>query len=193
MLVGMPFLRVFDRMGYGGLVLSTSGQVLALNDSARRIFQTMFRLERSEVEVDVLNGLGRGIVKRLLGQGRARFQLDSENWILVERPEQRPLIMNAVPLPVDGVDGPHSVLLLIDLDATPILNRGALEQVFGLTPTEAKLATLMAQGATLAEAAAHQGVRVATVRAQLRAIFTKTHTHRQAELVMLVSRLSSLP
>jgi DNA-binding CsgD family transcriptional regulator len=189
----MPFLRVFDRMGYGGLVLSTNGQVLALNDSARRIFQTMFRLSRSEVEVDVLNGLGRGIVKRLLGQGRARFQLDSENWILVERPEQRPLIMNAVPLPVDGVDGPHSVLLLIDLDATPILNRGALEQVFGLTPTEAKLATLMAQGATLAEAAAHQGVRVATVRAQLRAIFTKTHTHRQAELVMLVSRLSSLP
>ncbi|POR43636.1 MAG: helix-turn-helix transcriptional regulator [Alphaproteobacteria bacterium] len=193
MLVGMPFLRVFDRMGYGGLVLSTHGHVLALNDSARRIFQAMFCLSRSEVEVDVLDGLGRGIVKRLLNQGRARFQLDSENWILVERPDQRPLIMNAVPLPIDEVDGSHSVLLLIDLDATPILNHGALEQVFGLTRTEAKLATLMAQGATLAEAAALQGVRVATVRAQLRAIFAKTHTHRQAELVMLVSRLSSLP
>ncbi|KQQ41209.1 hypothetical protein ASF58_07455 [Methylobacterium sp. Leaf125] len=153
----------------------------------------MFCLSRSEVEVDVLDGLGRGIVKRLLNQGRARFQLDSENWILVERPDQRPLIMNAVPLPIDEVDGSHSVLLLIDLDATPILNHGALEQVFGLTRTEAKLATLMAQGATLAEAAALQGVRVATVRAQLRAIFAKTHTHRQAELVMLVSRLSSLP
>lgn len=192
MLVGMPFLRVFDRMGYGGLVLSTSGHVLAMNDSARRIFQTMFCLSRSEVEVDVLNGLGRGIVKRLLGQGQARFQLDSEHWILVERTEQRPLIMNSVPFPGDGEDGPHSVLLLIDLDATPALNCGALEQVFGLTPTEAKLATLMAKGATLMEAAALQGVRVATVRAQLRAIFTKTHTHRQAELVMLVSRLSTL-
>ena len=110
----------------------------------------------------------------------------------VERTEQRPLIMNAVPFPGDGEDGPHSVLLLIDLDATPALNCGALKQVFGLTPTEAKLATLMAKGATLTEAAALQGVRVATVRAQLRAIFTKTHTHRQAELVMLVSRLSTL-
>ncbi|KQO71507.1 MULTISPECIES: helix-turn-helix transcriptional regulator [unclassified Methylobacterium] len=193
MLVGMPFLRVFDRMGYGGLVLSTNGHVLAINDSARHIFQSLFCLSRSEVEVEVLNGLGRGIVKRLLGQGRARFQLDSENWILVERPDQRPLIMSSVPLPVDGADGPHSVLLLIDLDATPLLNRAALEQVFGLTRTEAKLATLMAQGATLAEAAGLQGVRVATVRTQLRSIFTKTHTHRQAELVMLVSRLSSLP
>ncbi|MGU3359535.1 helix-turn-helix transcriptional regulator [Methylobacterium sp. M6A4_1b] len=193
MLVGIPFLQVFDRMGYGGLVISTSGDVLAMNDHARRIFQNLFCLSRSEVEVDVLNGLGRGIVKRLLGQGQPRVQLDNESWILVERADQRPLIMNAVPVPLTGDGGPRSVLLLIDLDATPALNCGALKQIFGLTPSEAKLATLMAKGASLAEAATLQGVRVATVRAQLRSIFTKTHTHRQAELVMLVSRLSSLP
>ncbi|WP_243214446.1 MULTISPECIES: helix-turn-helix transcriptional regulator [Methylobacterium] len=186
-------MQVFDRMGYGGLVISTGGDVLAMNDHARRIFQNLFCLSRSEVEVDVLNGLGRGIVKRLLGQGQPRVQLDGESWILVERADQRPLIMNAVPVPPTGDDGPRSILLLIDLDATPALNCGALKQIFGLTPSEAKLAILMAQGATLAEAAALQGLRVATVRAQLRSIFTKTQTHRQAELVMLVSRLSSLP
>ena len=30
MLVGMPLLRVFDRMGCGGIILSTTGHVLAI-------------------------------------------------------------------------------------------------------------------------------------------------------------------
>jgi DNA-binding CsgD family transcriptional regulator len=48
-------------------------------------------------------------------------------------------------------------------------------------------------GAALAEAAEKLGVSVATVRTQLRSIFDKTHTHRQAELVILIARLSALP
>jgi DNA-binding CsgD family transcriptional regulator len=191
MLVGMPLLRIFDRMGCGGMVLSTSGRVLALNEGARRILGQMFHLTKAEL--DELNGSGRDVAKRLLSRGRTRIQLDNENWILIEREGQRPIIINAVPVPVLSDEGPHTVLVLIDLDDSPLPKQTTLERVFGLTPAEARLATLLARGATTSEAAEALGISVATVRTQLGSIFGKTHTHRQAELVILLARLSALP
>lgn len=58
--------------------------------------------------------------------------------------------------------------------------------------SRARLAVVLARGATVTEAAAAHKVSVATVRTQLAAIFSKTQTSRQAELVMLVLRLSAL-
>ena len=191
MLVGMPLLRVFDRMGCGGIILSTTGHVLATNASARLILQQMFGLD--EATVAALNGSGREIIKQLLCEGRTRIRLDSENWILIERSGQRPLIMNCVPVPVLTEDGPHSVLLLIDLDVTPLPTTSCLEKMFGLTPAEARLTLLLVGGKTLNEVAEKLHLSVATVRTQLKAVFEKTHTHRQAELVVLVSRLAALP
>ena len=197
MLVGMPLLRVFNRMGCGGIILSTRGRVLAINTAAQQILQEMFCLDGQALQVlhapEEQGNSGREIIKKLLSRGRTRIKLDSENWILIEREGQRPLIMNAVPVPTLGEDAPHTVLLLIDLDATPLPQAGVLEQVFRLTPAEARLALLLADGATTTEAAATLGVSVATTRTQLAAIFAKTHTRRQAELVMLLSRLSALP
>jgi DNA-binding CsgD family transcriptional regulator len=65
--------------------------------------------------------------------------------------------------------------------------------VFHLTPAEAKLAIAISRGKTLDEVAQDGGTSVATVRKQLGTVFAKTNTHRQAELVTLVARLSILP
>lgn len=190
MLVGMPLLRVFDRMGCGGIILSTTGHVLATNTSAQLILQQMFNLDDAAA---ALNGSGREIIKQLLGRGRTRISFESENWILIERVGQRPLIMNFVPVPVLDEGGPHSVLLLIDLDATPLPTTSCLEQIFRLTPAEARLTLLLVSGKAPNEVAQMLHLSVATVRTQLKAVFEKTHTHRQAELVVLVSRLAALP
>lgn len=64
-----------------------------------------------------------------------------------------------------------------------------LKAIFGLTAAEARLAARLAQGGSLGEAATAFGIARETARAQLRAIFAKTATHRQAELVALISRL----
>jgi DNA-binding CsgD family transcriptional regulator len=191
MLVGLPLLRILDRMGCGGLVLATDGQVLVINDGARRILQATFSL--ADADLDELHGSGRDYVKYLLNRGRTRIQLDSENWILVERECEPPLIMNAVPVPVLSEGGPHTVLILIDLATHPKPNRAALERIYKLTPAEVKLAVLLASGDNMAEAAQKLGIGVTTARTQLKAIFDKTHTHRQAELVILIARLSALP
>ena len=70
-----------------------------------------------------------------------------------------------------------------------------LQELYGLTKAEAKLAALLADGRDMAEAAAINGVARETVRSQLKSIFQKTGTRRQAELVRLLLQLpnSSTP
>lgn len=190
--IGAPLLQVFGRMGCGGLVLSTRGHVLDANAEAHRILHDMFDLANDEP--DLLDDTGRDVIKRLLARARTRIQLDGENWLLTTRQSRRPLIMSTIPVsvPVPGENEPHTVLILIDLDQTPRPHTAALERIFGLTNAEARLAVLLAGGATVTEAAAAHQVSVATVRSQLAAIFAKTRTSRQVELVVLISRLSAL-
>jgi DNA-binding CsgD family transcriptional regulator len=69
--------------------------------------------------------------------------------------------------------GPHATLLA-----------GA----FGLTPAEARLAAIIAVGGNPGRAAEELKITKATARNHLKAIFAKTGTRRQSELVALLSR-----
>lgn len=64
-----------------------------------------------------------------------------------------------------------------------------LQQLYGLTPAEARLALALYQGDTPAQAAQHLGISVGTVRIQLKAIFTKMAIHRQVDLVRMLAKL----
>jgi DNA-binding CsgD family transcriptional regulator len=68
-------------------------------------------------------------------------------------------------------------------DTTESLASGGIADRYRLTPAEAHLAVELAAGNSLKEAAHHLGIRVNTARAQLRALFGKTGTNRQAALV----------
>lgn len=65
-----------------------------------------------------------------------------------------------------------------------------LESQWGFTHAEGQLAHWLMQGLSLDEAAERIGVSKNTVRSQLRALFYKTETRRQAELVRLLLQLS---
>lgn len=67
-----------------------------------------------------------------------------------------------------------------------------LEALFDLTPAESRVAHLIAGGRTVGETAQSLSVKSATVRSQLKSIFRKTGTQRQAELVDILS-VPSLP
>lgn len=66
-----------------------------------------------------------------------------------------------------------------------------LVKLYGLTPAETRLLALLGQAMNLREAAQTLGVRETTARTQLRSVFAKTGTCRQAEVVRLV--MSALP
>jgi DNA-binding CsgD family transcriptional regulator len=89
--------------------------------------------------------------------------------------------------------GTQAILFVDDPDRDAAPPRAALyERAFDLTPAEARLAVHLAAGASLTEAAEAFGVTHNTVRAQLRAIFDKTDTHRQSDLVRLLQGPGSL-
>ena len=81
-----------------------------------------------------------------------------------------------------------AVVSITDPEVTAVPDDVTLSQTFGLTPAEARLTRLLAEGTSLAEAAARLGLRRETARTRIKIIFEKTGTHRQAELVSLVMR-----
>ena len=61
-----------------------------------------------------------------------------------------------------------------------------MRTLYGLTPTETEIALKLAKGRRLDAIADEKGVTKATVRTQLKAVFHKTGTHRQNQLVNLL-------
>ena len=58
---------------------------------------------------------------------------------------------------------------------------------FDLTPAEARVARALASGLPLDRVAAEFGLSVQTIRNQLAAVFHKTGTSRQVELLRLIA------
>lgn len=88
---------------------------------------------------------------------------------------------------VQASGDPGSLMLVISAaDQTLDLPAGALEKLFGLTPTEARLLGALATGGSVEDYALQRGVSVGTARVQLKQIQAKTGQHRQSDLVRLV-------
>jgi DNA-binding CsgD family transcriptional regulator len=85
------------------------------------------------------------------------------------------------------------MLILVDTDTYLLPKPLTLQRLFGLTSAEIRVAAGIAAGMSLTDLADLQQVSRATVRTQLAAVFRKTHTRRQAELVALLARVSFLP
>ena len=64
-----------------------------------------------------------------------------------------------------------------------------LRRLYGLTDAEIEVAIELASGRTPQEIALHRGSSLATVRVQIKRALTKTGTHRQGDIIGLVSRL----
>ena len=62
-----------------------------------------------------------------------------------------------------------------------------LSGLFDLTPAEARVARALATGLSIEDTARRFGVSMQTVRNQLRAVFIKTATTRQSELLSLLA------
>lgn len=73
--------------------------------------------------------------------------------------------------------------------STQAIDSDLLYAAFGLTPAECRVATLLAEGLAPKEIADRLGTRFDTVRKQLRAIYQKTSTNRQPDLIRLLLNL----
>jgi DNA-binding CsgD family transcriptional regulator len=82
--------------------------------------------------------------------------------------------------------------LVFDSERWPEPPYEILSRAFRLTPAEADVAIAVVSGTSLAKIAADRGVKLGTVRAHLKAVFSKTHTRGQADLTRVLTRLAFL-
>lgn len=93
-----------------------------------------------------------------------------------------------VPSAVMGAFGDQPLLLatLFDSAQVPPLDPFALAQIFGFTPTEARVAVWMADGLGAQAMATAQGRAVSTVRTHIRQVLLKLGVHRMTDAVRLL-------
>lgn len=82
--------------------------------------------------------------------------------------------------------GSGALVFAFDPDATPTVQAELVQRLFGLSEAEAYLAVALCGGRSLEEASVARGTTLNTVRSQLKSIFGKTGTHRQADLVSVL-------
>ncbi len=114
--------------------------------------------------------------------------------LVLQPPGQTPVAALVTPLPpglADATAGHGLALIALRPLAGPrpaVAPR--LRQLFGLTAAESELALALLGGQRPEEIAAGRGVKISTVRFQIRAILDKTGTRGQSDLVRLLGRIS---
>ena len=188
---------IADGSPHGLLLVDADGQVRHLNAAAERLVTEVTGLR---VIGGRLLAESRETARRLdalIGgatRGEAGLRVGGTMSILA--PGRRlPLSVIIAPAPAGRYQmflaGPAALVCVTDLEARARLTEARLRELFGLTPTEARVALALFEGLQPRQVAARLGLSFYTVRGHLAHIFDKTQTTGQADLARLMSRAFS--
>ena len=179
-----------DSSDVGTLLVDREGKLVFVNKAAERMLARNNGLRRSGA---LLSGTRLADTMRLQAaiehviHGATAAFADAPV-VALHRKGSRPML--AAVVAADGHaaegDGVAAIVHVFDpeQEIEPLLD--PVCRLYGLSPVEGRLATLLAGGATLAGAAKSMAVQEQTARSYLKQVFLKTDTNRQAELVWLM-------
>ena len=184
-------LSAFERVSSAAVVIDASGCAIQMNLPAQNLLGADFNLVRGRPAAHdpASNRRLQQVVSFALHAARGNAQAFAP--IVVDRDEAPWLLVEAMPVTAFGSDlfsTGRVILLLTDLRSPLRPEATQLCAAFGLTVAEAKLAAKLASGVGIDGAASSLGVSRETARSQLKAVFAKTNTRRQAELAGLLAR-----
>jgi len=174
------------------IAIDRFGAVLEANDSMNLIFDDDLSIRKSRLTTtDRKASIAlQSLIDRFLDTNEdAPFAMRP---IVVRRTERPPIVIRTVSIPPAARDpflGARALLTFTVVGQRTLLEHSLLQEVFSLTPSEARLAALITDGLSTEAAAARLSIKRETVRNQLKPIFAKTGTRRQPELVALLSTL----
>jgi DNA-binding CsgD family transcriptional regulator len=108
------------------------------------------------------------------------------------KPPLRPLQVVVIPFCSGSLMNESEAAALVqfsDPSAIPCSRAAVLKALYGLTPTESRLADLLLQGLDVRKTADQMRITLETARFNLKRILAKTGTCRQAELMRLMLSL----
>lgn len=192
----LSFVRwfsLFDDQAVNILLLDLDGNIFSLSECDAKSNGRKLFLHWRDVNVgdDLQNKKFERLIKACLS-----FSFESgaplPPPVIVKIKEDRRIYIDVLPLP-DEYKPPfghaHALLNFRELETQVSVTDDSLREYFGLTPSEASLAMALTEGKSLKEASSRLGISIWTARSHLRSIFQKTDTHRQAELVSLITHM----
>jgi DNA-binding CsgD family transcriptional regulator len=187
-------LDLLDRVACAAVLIDWKGTVIRINASAADLMGANLRVSRGMLTAadPPSNRALQTLVQQLRTLGSSRGGTPPGR-VYIRRTNQAPMVIDALPvagLAADAFRSARAVLTIADLDANPAPPEEALRVAFGLTAAEARLAAQLVGSGSLNAAADALGIAKETARNQLKAVFAKTGTHRQSQLVALLSKLA---
>jgi DNA-binding CsgD family transcriptional regulator len=179
--VRQPAIAV-DRLGF---VLNVNPDAAALFDANIYVKNKRLIVADTEAKACIEN-----LIDRLrVTSDMATLPCDP---IIIRRHGKSPVISHILPVHAGARTpflGARVLLALTAVEPRAGPKAPLLTRVFGLTRAEARLAAVIAEGLSPERAAEKLGISKATARNHLLAVFAKTATHRQGELIAMLSRL----
>ena len=197
----------------GTVLRSTAGadQVLAAKDALwlqDRQLRTTVRSEQAALDQLIFAAAQTGGNKGLANARRVKSVAAGshtiQTWtanaggalLITRRLPLRPLQVIVSPFcPGTLLNDPEATALVqfSDPSATPRPRAAVLRALYGLTPTESRLADFLLQGSDVREAADRLGTTLETARFHLKRVLAKTGTSRQTALMRLLLSLPGMP
>ncbi len=182
-------IAALNAMRLPAIALDQTGFVADVNAAAEAVFDDDVKIK--DRRLFVRDPEARALLKEAVDQliTSPRLNALAGEPVIVKRRAKLPVIVRIWPfdgaanLPAQEV---RALLTLNALGPKPGPPAAILAKTFRLTPAEAKLACIIARGASPEIAAAELKISRETARNQLKSVFAKTDTHRQSELVALL-------
>ncbi|WP_141105740.1 response regulator transcription factor [Rhizobium sp. R693] len=190
---GAAALQAFDASGTAAFLLGSDGSVLRHNQRAQRLLgDGLLIVSRHLLAADVK---GNRELASLIHKATARVlpsAVEGGLSAVIPRGERRPLLAEAMPttgMIVDAFAATSAIVLVFDMEERPRMPEKRLSLLFGLTPAEARVASMLIAGDDVLTIAERTKITSETARAHVKAILSKSQTHKQSEFVALASRL----
>lgn len=181
--------EAFELSGTALALLNRRHEVVRLNRPAEALFVSDLRCRNRRIlcgSREATNALDRAL-HALLWNGRPSGLSPP---VALPRQGKRPIL--AYPLKLASLSANflaecQCLLALVDLETIAPPAPAELRSALGLTNAEARLASLLAAGATLESISEKLSISKETARGQIKSIFDKTGTHKQGELIAVLS------
>jgi DNA-binding CsgD family transcriptional regulator len=192
--------EALNRLTIGTIFLDRHGRVIETNAVAKNILKQNAGLAVTNNELVVAKKKYHSEYQRILKEALLRRESNfSEPFMDVLQVPctaglSLGLLIRAIPVAgwYQSDSSPSIIIYMGDLQRQRHAPEHAVAQLFGLTPSEALVATLLANGYSLAEAAEKLQLTENSVRTYSKKIYAKTGVKRQAELVCLVLKSVAL-
>lgn len=173
--------QTLDRVSSAVLLVGAGGEMLFANQPARRVIAARV-------------GSQARVAKAIKAALRGAKSIDAEG-VLLPSSGGPPLALQfmrvrAQDKPTGEGSAARIAVFITDPGEDCMLDRGALRELYRLTPSEAALAEHLCSGTTLQDAARKLGTSAHTARSHLKNVFHKTGVTRQQDLMRLLVALT---